>query len=300
VKTEKYKKLYSEGPLFPAPYKYKGATLKGEKLSPLAEEMLWKAAHFLGTDYEKEAFQKNGNMWNCLKPELSNTQQNLNFPEDFTLLLTKMKELQDKEKLAKKSRSKEEKLKEKEIKDQQKAKYGKAFVDDQPIDIGGYLVEEPNWILTRGKDPRKFSWKYRVDPSEVTINCVNSKPPVGWQGKVESNPKGVWVFKYQQLCGRGKKATLLNKVVAFSKNTEIGKQMIGEKYSKAQNILTSWHQIEQFIDKALKVNDPIIQESAVIAYLISLTGIRIGNEKDTTKYADTVGMSTLKVENIKL
>jgi DNA topoisomerase IB len=299
AKIERYKTLTSEGPVFPAPYKYKGATLKGEKLSPLAEEMLWKLAHYIESDYWKETTFRN-NVWFCLKPQLTPMQQKLNFPEDFTLLLTKMKELKDKQKEAKAARPKEEKIKEKEGKEALKAKYGVCLVDGQPVAIGGYLVEEANWILTRGKDPRKGLWKSSVDEEDVTLNVVNAKPPVGWKGKIESNPKSVWVYKYQQLCGFGNRATLLNKVVSFSKNTDIGKQMTGEKYAKAENILTSWHKIEQFIDRALKVNDPEIQESAVIAYLISLTGIRIGNERDETRQALTYGMSTLLKKHIKL
>jgi DNA topoisomerase-1 len=299
MKIQRYKTLTSLGPVFPAPYKYRGATLKGDKLTPLAEEMCWKLAHYLETDYWKEStFQQN--VWFCLKPELSAANQKLNFPEDFIPLLTKMKEIQDREKEAKKARSKEDKLAEKAAKDKLKETYAFATVDGEKVAIGGYLVEEANWIITRGKDPRKGLWKYRVDPTDVTLNIVNEKPPANWQGKVESSPKSVWVYKYQQLCGRGNKATLLNKVVSFSKNTEIGKQMTGEKYQKAENILLSWNQIEAFINKALKSNDPTIQESAVIAALIAQTGIRIGNERDLSVQAETFGMSTLQVRHIKL
>jgi DNA topoisomerase-1 len=299
AKTLKYKTLTSRGPIFPAPYVYKGATLKGEKLSLLAEEMLWKLSHYIESDYWKESvFQKN--VWFCLKPELTKTQQALSFPQDFIPMLTKMKELKDQEKETKKNRTKEEKQTEKEEKDNLKALHGVAIVDGEEIEIGGYLVEEANWILTRGADPRKGMWKYQVLPSEVTLNIVNEKPPAGWKGKIESSPKSVWAFKYQQLCGRDNRAVLLNKVVSFSKNTDIGKQMTGEKYAKAQDILTSWNKIETFIDRGLKLNDPEVQEAAVIAYLISLTGIRIGGERDLKHQADTQGMSTLRVEHIKL
>ena len=299
MKKQRFNSLTSAGPVFPAPYKYRGWSLKEEKLGLLAEEMLWKLSHYIETDYWKEpTFQKN--VWFCLKPELTQTQQNLNFPEDFMPLLTKMKEIKDQEKETKKNRTKEEKFAEKAEKDRLKSIYGIAIVDGEPTEIGGYLVEEANWILTRGKDPRKGMWKYRVDPTEVTLNIVNEKPPVDWTGKIESNPTGVWVFKYQQLCGRGNKACLLNKVVSISKNTEIGRDMTGEKYDKAANILTSWTKVEQFIDRALKTNDPTIQESAVIAYLIAITGIRIGGERDLKYQADTQGMSTLRVEHIKL
>jgi ribosomal protein S4 len=282
MKIQRYSSLETIGPVFPAHYKYKGGSIQGIKLSPLAEEMLWKLARYVDSDYWKNStFQINN--WLCIKPELSPELQKLNFPEDFMKFMTKAKEIQDKEKETKKNRSKEEKQKENEEKESLKAKYGHCLVDGKPVEIAGYLVEDSNWILTRGLDPRCGMWKYRVCPEDVTINIVNGKAPIDWPGKVESNPKAVWVFKYQILCGRGPKATLLNKVVAFSKNTEIGKQMMGEKYSKAQDILLSWNEIESGINAALKINNPEIQESAVICSIIASTGCRIGNEKNLVK-----------------
>lgn len=299
ARKQRFKTLETLGPTFPAPYMFKGATLKGIKLSPLAEEMLFKLSRYIGTDYwTKNVFLPNA--WTCIKPELPTELQKLSFPEDFMPLMNKMKEISEREKEAKKNRTKEEKLKEKEEKEKIKKQYGYALVDGQKVAIGAFLVEDASFIITRGEDPRCGLFKYRVDPSMVTLNIVNGKPPAGWKGKVESDPKGVWVFKYQQLCGVGNKAHILPKVVAISKNTDIGKQMTNEKYLKANNILTSWKKIESFINKGLKSKSPEIQESAIIAALIAETGIRIGGERDLSMQADTQGMSTLRVEHIKL
>lgn len=37
----------------------------------------------------------------------------------------------------------------------------------------------------------------------------------------------------------------------------------------------------------------------IFTLMISETGIRVGNERDLSKFADTVGASTLKKENFK-
>jgi DNA topoisomerase-1 len=295
MKKQRFNFLFSEGPIFPPPYRYKGATLNSIKLSPIAEERLWKYARYLTTDYWNDPiFQKN------MKIEIKAVLPKELHGYDYLPLMTKMNELQVSQKAAKAARSKEEKTAEKEAKDKLKEKYGFALVDGEKVPIGAFLIEESGPIITRGKDPRKGAWKHEVLPEDVTLNIVGCTPPAGWKGKVESNPKAVYVFKYSQLCGRGDIAMLLNKVTAISKATDLGKKMTAEKYDKATNILTSWNKIEQFIDSALKVDDPEIQESAVISYLMALTGIRVGGEKDLGKFADTVGMSTLKVKNIRL
>ena len=88
VKKQRYKSLEYVGPVFPAAYQYRGATLKQEKLSPLAEEMLWKLSHYIESDYWKEATTTyKNNIMTCLKPELTPNQQALNCPEDFMPLL---------------------------------------------------------------------------------------------------------------------------------------------------------------------------------------------------------------------
>lgn len=295
-KMKKFKTLSSEGPIFPKKYQSKGYTFKNEVLPKMAEEMLWKLAHYVDSDYWKpEIFS---NIKTCLYPELTKNQQRAEFPKDFLPLLAEMKNAREEEKLVKKNRSKEEKLKEKEEKEALKQKHGFATVDGEQVAVNGYLIEDSNWILTRGKDPRKFMWKYPVFPEDVVLNIVNAKPPAGWKGKVESNPNAVWIYKYKQLCGRGPKASFLNKTVSISKNTAIGKEMTAAKYDKAQDVLLSWKKIEKYLDATLKLDDPEIQESAVIAYLIAQTGIRIGNERNLQLQADTRGMSTLQVENI--
>ena len=292
------KTLVNKGPLFPKEYVYRGFVYKNDKFSPLAEEMLWKLAHFLDSDYwKKPVFQKN--VWYCLKKELPPHLQNKDLSY-FVSFLEHLKDIQEKEKEAKKNRSKEAKQKEKEEKAALKEEYGHVIIDGEKVPIGAFLIEDANWILTRGEDPRLGMWKYRVIPESVTINVVNSEPPKGWKGKVESRPDVVWVFKYDQLCGHGKKATLISKSTAVAKNSNIGKSMTAAKYDKAANVNLQWSKIESFIKRALDSDNRDLQELAVMSYLIAQTGIRIGNERDLSRQADTRGMSTLCVENISL
>ena len=64
--------------------------------------------------------------------------------------------------------------------------------------------------------------------------------------------------------------------------------------------IKKYKKIENKIEEGLKSKDAKTQQAAAILWLIAETGIRIGNEKDLNVCADTVGASTLKVENIIL
>jgi len=296
MKKEKFKSLFTKGPVFPEVYRPQGYKLAGEKLSNLAEEMLWKAARFIDSDYEKEAFVPNGNMWQCLKPELSTNQQKLSFPNDFLPLIKKMKQAQIDAKEAKKSLTKEEKLAEKAAKDKLKEEFGTAILDGKTVKLQNFMIEAPNWILTRGKDPRKFCWKYAVNKSDVTLNIVGHKPPAGWN--VVSDNTKFWVMKYKINCGLKSMPCFrqLNKVILCGEGADMMYAAAVGKYDKAAKILKNWKNIQAKIDAGCQKGE----DEAIILYLIQHTGIRIGNERDEKKQALTYGMQTLEFQHMKL
>lgn len=281
MKRNRFNQLTSAGPIFPAGYKATGWELSGVKLSPLAEEMLWKAAQFLDSDYEKEAFAVTSNMWICLQPELPKGMV-ASWPT-CQEILREMKAEQENLKAAKKALSKEEKLAEKAVKDALKEIHGFAMLDGERVRLANCNIEEPNWILTRSKDPRKFCWKYVVEAKDVTLNIVNDQPPVDWNGQIKSDPTAMWVMKYSINCGLPTMRCFkkLNKVIAFHGEVSVRQEAIEGKFDVAENILSEWSRIQKEVLDAARKG----RHDAIIVYLIQETGIRIGGGRDATKMA---------------
>jgi hypothetical protein len=292
----RFSTLTSNGPLWFERYQPQGYTLGNEKLSPLAEEMLWKAARFLDSDYEKEAFVKNGNMWQCLRPELTPTQQKLAFPLDFMPTLRTMKNAQEALKQEKKAKPKDEKLAEKAHKEQLKEVFGYADVDGQKIQLGNYQIEAPAWIVTRGKHPGKFNWKYEVTEKDVDLNVVGAKPPKGWKGGLYSDNTSQFVARYKIRCGvkGSKNYRELHKAIPFVSWSPMRLKTNEKKFDKTSSILKNWKKIQKHIYEGCLAGD----ENALVAYIIQQTGIRIGNTRDAEKQALTYGASTLLKEHI--
>jgi DNA topoisomerase-1 len=297
MKKAKFKSLSSIGPLLPPEYQPAGYKVGGQTLSPLAEEMLWNAARYIGSDYEARILVTDGNFHNCLKLELNAAQKQLAFPKAFMATLNSMKGAQEIAKADKKALTKDEKLALKAEKDAQKEQYGFAILDGKRVPLTGYLVEPPAIIMTRGKDPRFGNWKYRVAPEDITINIVGAKPPAGWKGKVQSDPSSIRVMTYKIECGvpGSKTAKTLNKSITFAPTVSVRQDMIDGKFTKTSSILKNWKKIQKHIyDGCLAGN-----QAAMVAYLIQETGIRIGNLRDKNTQADTRGASTLTVDNIE-
>jgi DNA topoisomerase-1 len=298
MKAARFTSLYSNGPIFPEAYQPKNYSLNNEKLSSLAEEMLWNAARYIEHDEYWNKLVGLGNFWNCLQPELTVNQQKLAFPTAFMPTLKKMKAAQGLLKDQKKQLTKEDKAAIKLEKETLKDTYGTALLDGEKVQICNYQIEPPGIIMTRGADPRFGNWKYRVQPQDVQLNIVNAKPPKTWKGKVYSDNSTIYVYRYKVRCGVKGSSTYkeLNKAVAFYGTVDIRKKNTENKFDQTADILKNWTKIQKHIyNGCVKGN-----EAALIAYLIQQTGIRIGNMRDPKTQADTRGASTLKVENVRL
>ena len=79
----------------------------------------------------------------------------------------------------------------------------------------------------------------------------------------------------------------------------IAEKNIEKKFDKTFEVIKDYKNIEQHILEGIKSSDPARKQAALCAWLIAETGIRVGNERDLSKFADTVGASTLKKENFK-
>lgn len=298
AKAKRFKTLTPCWPQLPEAYNVKGYSLSNEKLPDLAEEMLWSLAHYYKNELYWDKIVKAGNFWKCLKPELTKNQQKLSFPADFEALLQKMQNAQAEIKEQKAAYRKEHKLELAAEKEAKKEKFGKCIVDGEAQYVN-YMVEAPSIIITRGKDPRIGSWKYRVKEEDITLNCVKGNVPKGWKGKVVSDPTSQWIYKYQIDCGRKTAKTYSTLFKKVNLGGEVAQKNVEHKFDKTIGVLNNFSKIEKHILDGIKSKDEKTKQAALCAWLIMETGIRIGNERNLNTQADTVGASTLKVKNFQ-
>lgn len=304
AKEKRFDTLYFQGPVFPEEYKPRGYKLAGEVLPSLAEEMLWAcASYYLHETYWKRLVELN-NFWQCLKPELTANQQKLSFPSDFETLLAEMKATKTAESEAKKQWKKDNKVdaaKEKEENDKFRDEHNFCLINGKKVKCP-YQVEGPSLIMSHPGDPKFGAWKYRVDPKDVTLNIVKSKKPEGWKGKVVSSNTSQWIFKYKMDCGRKDMSCYvqLAKKANVDAKSDIAQGNTSKKFDKTMKAIKKYKKLEKHIEDGLKSSDLKTQQTALVTWLISQTGIRVGNEKNLNISADTVGATTLKVKDIIL
>src|SRR5574344_1011132 len=279
------KSLIHNGPVFPPEYQAKGYTFEGTTLPVLAEEMLYAWAGKITTDYVNEQIVIE-NFWKCLKPELKSSQVK-NFPADYQILLKQMYIDIQAKKEAKKLLSKSEVKAAKAVAATIKAKYGTAMLDGKPQPLGGYLIEGPGIILTRGASPIKGMWKYRTMPEDVTINFVDPSgketPPVAPAGhhwkKVVSSPTSAYAVNVGNV-------TFRPKSIRFGTGSVVALSADETKYKNAVKLLKVMPKLEAKIEKGMKSLNKREMESALVTYLVKMTEIRIGNDKDMDLDAD--------------
>lgn len=177
------------------------------------------------------------------------------------------------------------------------AKYKTAIVDGREEMISGYTIEPPGIFLGRGDDPTKGCIKHRVKPEEVTLNIGEDakvpKPNIkgsNWGGVVHDH-QSTWVAKWTERCKGKIKYVLLDATSKFKGQSNQA------KYEKARYLSKIIDQIVESYEKFIISKDKIKRQIGTVVYLIDHFAFRVGNEK-TKDEADTVGASTLKVENI--
>jgi len=295
----RYKSLVHEGPLFPEKYAAKGFSFDGKKLTDQAEEMIWHWAIRRDTDYVKlDVAKKNfiASLKSVAGFELASTDD-----PKFKKLVDEMFVENEKIKETKKNKTKAQKDAEKVKREELKEKYGFATVDGKKVPINGFMIEAAGPLISRGNDPRLFTWKRTTEAGDVTVNLVAAPKEVvaamkakGF--KVVSDPGVLWVFKYDiEITG---KHPALRKKVNFGAASEIAQGQDKSKHEKALKLLKKWDAMQKHIEAGCKSGDEFERQRALVTYLIQKTGIRVGNDRDLDSYADTAGASTLKVGDV--
>jgi len=176
-------------------------------------------------------------------------------------------------------------------------KYKHAIVDGRMEGLDGFKVEPPGLFLGRGLNPKIGCIKPRIRSKDVTLNLGEKapipKPSDGGKWKeVVHDHSATWLAKYPDVCGGTVKYLFLGKA------SKIKGQANVTKYEKARKLSMIYDTISSGYQTYMKSKDVKKKQLGTVVYFIDHFAFRVGNEKGKDE-ADTVGASTLKVENVE-
>lgn len=324
--SDKWETLRQNGPYFQEPYKplpknvkvlYKGKKVEldtkniDNKFNVTAEEAATFYALRLEMDVRLEESRESdyidtkkdkvfkSNFWNDWKAILGKGHIIQNLEDvNFKHVMTWLSENSEAKKEAKKQMSKGEKEAEKEVKEEIKEIYGFAIVDGLRIPVGGYAVQPPGLFIGHGAQPKRGKIKKRILPNDVTINVSKKFIPncnihgrkCKWGDAVEKKDVE-WLATWKNPVTGGSSS------IRLKREASSGTCMDDyTKFEKARKLNKNIKKIRDAYKKDMKKG----KVEAVAAHLLDVMPIRPGSEKDTSKEADTVGLTTLKCANVKI
>ena len=302
------KTLIPNNPILEENYKSRVSIKLEDDTLPLeAEHMLYEYAKLLPkVDEEMNMRQAltqdklfNRNFFNDLKTVLTAKQRKLQFPQDFMSTLKELKNIIDCEKIAK-----DEEKKTEEYKKQQdyKKSLNMAIIDDVKTKVN-LTIEHSGIMIGRGDCKYNGCWKYTVKPQDIRINVVGDKirakelKALGYN--VVSDKELSYVLSYSMIVGSNHIYNA-NKIVQLPKTSADGVKREQHKFEVAIQLGKEYSTIMSQVFVDMKSKDILTRENAMIVYLISQSGIRVGGEKDEDIDNGTVGASTLNNDNVKL
>jgi DNA topoisomerase-1 len=261
-------------------------------------------ARYIGTDYyENKTFKKNFFAdWKML------FDKNTDIKDINLCNFSKIKSYLDKKKEEKKLLSSEEKKRIKQKKDRNSEKYKYAFVDKKKQPVGNFIVEPPSIFIGRGSHPSLGSIKWRIYPSDITLNLSKDAilPEIDktsfnthtdqkllkWGAVVNEN-KSYWLASWKDLI------TGKTKYVWLSDKSDIKASKDEIKFDTAKSLGKIIEKIRKTYMDNMGSKDTKIRQIATAVYFIDIFALRVGNEKGKDE-ADTVGTVSLRIEHIKL
>ena len=298
----KWKTLRHNGVLFPPEYKPHGIKMKynGKPISLTSdqEEMATMYANLIGTPWVKKSLFKK-NFFNDFQKILCDKKQRKKHPYikelkkcDFKAIAKWCKK--NKEHMKELRKTPEYKLEaEKKV-----TKYAYAIVDGKKEKISNFRVEPPGLFLGRGEHPKMGTFKRRVQPEDITINVskgVGIKCPIKghkW-GKIINDPSVAYIAKWIENINNNQKCVYLGASSVLGSKNDI------RKFEKARQLKKSISKIRRDYNNKMKSSDKKDKQMGTIIWLLDNLCIRIGNSKNTSKQADTVGLCSLRCEHIK-
>ncbi|XP_036405890.1 DNA topoisomerase 1-like isoform X2 [Megalops cyprinoides] len=299
----KWKFLEHKGPLFPPEYQplpddvhfyYDGQAVK---LSPAAEEVALFFVQMMDHEYTtKDVFRNN--FFKDWRREMTVEERMLitdlnkcDFGELFRMHQARV-EVQH-------NMSKEEKQAIKEANQKITEEYGYCTLDHHRERIGNFRIEPPGLFRGRGDHPKQGMLKRRIQPEDIIINCSKDsrvpEPPAGHRWKEVRHDNAVtwlasWTENVQGSC----------KYIMLDASSKLKGEKDREKYEVARRLSACVDQIRSQYYQDMKSKHMVIRQRAVALYFIDKLALRVGNEKEVSETADTVGCCSLRVEHITL
>ena len=296
--TKQWTVLKHNGPMFPPEYiPHKIPIIINNKhiiLPPLAEEYATMFAKYIDTKYyEINNFKKN--FWKDFKPTLGNIHINSLEEIDFNLIKKHLEIEKEKKKLI--TKEEKEKIKKQQLLEEEPYMY--CIIDGTQQKVGNYKIEPPGIFLGRGSHPKLGRIKTRIYPEDVILNLdTESQIPKTlnghkWNNIIHDNTV-IWLATWKD------NITGKNKYIFTSLESFFKSKSDEEKFDLAKKLKRKINSIREIYEKELESNDIKKKQLATALYLIDNLALRVGGKKDSKEQADTVGVTSLRVEHISL
>lgn len=194
---------------------------------------------------------------------------------------------------------KEEKELLKKARDIYEEPYKKAIVDGKEEPVGNFRVEPPGIFIGRGCHPKLGKIKPRLYPKDITINIGKDAPipapnisGTKW-GNIIHDKNVVWLASWIDPISNKTKYVWLGSQSKFKAESDQAKFDLARKLKKKIKKIREDNNIK-LISNSIKD-----RQTATALYFIDNLALRVGNEKGSDE-ADTVGVTSLRVEHIKL
>lgn len=292
--------LQHNGPMFPPEYQpHKIPVIINGKeivLPSDAEEYSTMFAKFIGTPYmENNLFKKN--FWKELKSVLPK-ELNVDSLEQIDFTPIKNYLLMEKEKKNELSKDEKEAIKKKQNEIEEPYKY--CIIDGVQQQVGNYKIEPPGIFLGRGTHPKIGKIKKRITPEDVIINLSKDanipEPNISghkW-GKVIHDQSVIWLASWKE------EITGKNKYIFTSLDSFFKSKSDESKFDLARQLKKKASSIRESYETNLTDENQKNRQLATALYFIDNLALRVGGSKDTKEEADTVGVTSLRVEHINL
>lgn len=241
------------------------------------------------------------NFWNDWKEILGPNHKIKEFDKvDFSPIQEYIVKRSQEKKAIQKSKSKEEKQESKQEKEEIKDLYGYAVIDGVKIPIGNYTIQPPGLYIGHGNQPLRGKIKKRMEPRDITLNiskqfvpkCFIHSKPCKW-GKTVEDRTVTWIASYRH--------PITDELIyIWLKREESAWVCVDDKikFDKARTLDKSIEKIRKKYMKDLESSSSEVRQLSTAVYLLDVLAIRPGTEKDETKEAGTLGLTTLKCANI--
>ena len=292
--------LQHNGPMFPPNYEpHNIPVIVNDKeviLPPQAEEYATMFAKFIDTPYyENNIFKKN--FWKDFKNTLPTT-LNIQSLDQINFILIKNYLIMEKDK--KQALTKEEKESIKKKQDEIDEPYKYCIIDGVQQQVGNFKIEPPGIFLGRGTHPKIGRIKKRIMPEDVIINLSSDakipKPNISgheW-AKVIHDKSVIWLASWKE------EITGKNKYIFTSLDSFFKSKSDESKFDLARKLKKKVSTIRENYEKEMHDDNIKTRQLATALYFIDNLALRVGGSKDTKEEADTVGVTSLRVEHITL